>query len=57
MDVVIGVTVVQLLRRNNRIYCADSLWRPDWDFRSSLLEVWIESSGPACSTSGWRVQV
>jgi len=44
MDVVIGVTVVQPLGRNNRIYCADSLWHPDWEFSSSLLEVWIESA-------------
>jgi len=43
MDVVIGVTVVQPLGRNNRIYCADCLWRSDWEFSSSLLEVWIES--------------
>ena len=39
MDVVIGVTAVQPLRRNNRIYCADCLCRPDREF-----EVWIESA-------------
>jgi len=44
MDVVIGVTVVQPLRRNNRIYCANCLWLLDWEFRSSLLDVWIESA-------------
>jgi len=44
MDVVIGVTVVQPLRRNDRIYCANSLWRLHWEFSSSLLEVWIESA-------------
>jgi len=43
MDVVIGVKVVQPLRRNNWIYCADSLWLPEWEFRSCLLEVRIES--------------
>ena len=40
--VVIGVIVVQPLRRNNRIYCADTL---------DVL------TGLACSTSGLRVQV
>jgi len=44
MDVVIGVTVLQPLRRNNRIYCADCLWPSDSEFISSLLEVWIESA-------------